>query len=122
MDEIKRLGRFAFERAWLVTEESLDRAWEALLPLIEQMFARLEALTTLLRLVAFVLAHFWMEIFLQPAFDDLGKEISVDLSRLVLICFLLLVAGGLLFTALVTVVAVIIDRRIRRRAASRPES
>jgi hypothetical protein len=122
VDEIKRLGRFAFERVWLVTEESLDRVWVALQPLIEQMFARLEALTILLHIIATLLIQIWLEIQLQPGFDNLGKALAETVSRLIFVGFLLLVAGGLLLVVLVSAIAVITDRSIRRQTTSRPES
>ena len=115
MDELERLGRHAFERAGQVAVETLQRAWDALWPLVEQMLARLEALNALLRPVLIWLMQIWLQIQLQPAFDKLAQHIADTVVRLMLIGLLIVAAVGVLWALLAIIVAVIVGRIINPR-------
>ena len=94
--------------------ESLERAWAALQPLVEQMFARLEAVTLLLRLVLVWLFQIWLQIELQPVFDELAQHIAELVVWFVLIAGLIVLGVGLCCSLLVVIIAAVVSRNSSR--------
>jgi hypothetical protein len=115
VDELERLGRHALERVQHVAVESLQRAWGALQPLIEQMFAQLEGVIFLLQLLLVWLLQLWLQIELQPAFNELGQHVAESAVWLVLVAYLILLGLGLFSSLLVVIIAVVVSRNSSRR-------